>query len=149
MVEHNERKKAPICTKCNVRSYLTSFRYLKYRNCNRYQPGRNTMIYKCPKCGSYVTAGKQNKPLGIPADRHLRIWRIITHSVFNKLWQEFGYSPNNAYNWLAKRLKIKTKDCHIAMFDIRMCKKTITLSVKRMSELKSRRGDGSVELPKL
>ena len=44
-------------------------------------------------------------------------------------------SRKDAYKWLADMLKIDLDDCHIGMFDIKMCQKVIHLCIKQNNEV--------------
>lgn len=101
------------------------------------------MIYLCenyPKCDSYVgTHAGTEKPLGRLANKELRQWKRRAHTAFDELWmrklikrrKETGssykksYARGSGYRWLSKQLLLKEKDCHIAMFDVDMCKRVI------------------------
>ena len=66
--------------------------------------------------------------MGTLACKKLRRLRGIVHNEFDKLWEN---KPNNArtraYRWLAEKLEIDEKDCHIAMFDMETCEKAIEI----------------------
>lgn len=136
-IEH-QNMSAPICIYCGSRTYMTSFRYIKYGKNKKRQKGDNRIIYRCPKCLHYVnTHHKTNKAMGFPGDKELRIWRIYTHKIFDELWQKkIKKSRDKAYIWLARMLNIDIKDCHMAMFDIEQCKSIIDICIKEMAQKK-------------
>lgn len=93
------------------------------------------LIYLCtqfPKCDSYVGTHKgTTKPLGRLADKQLRRYKNMAHSIFDHLWKtNKKFTRSQAYHWLSEQLQISGKDCHIGMFDIDMCKKVIEVCKK-------------------
>lgn len=83
-----------------------------------------------PICDTYVGVHKNsNMPLGILSNKELRYWKKMTHAIFDQRWKsnKKRNARSKAYQWLAKKLNISMDDCHIGMFDIEMCKKTIEI----------------------
>jgi len=91
-------------------------------------------LYECPECLARVGVHKQGKkpwtkPLGTPAGASLRRWRNEAHRHFDALWVgKGGGARRRAYSELSEALGIETKDCHIGMFDVDMCKDVINYS---------------------
>ena len=96
------------------------------------------MIWLCRPCNAYVGThkdSKDHKPLGRLANAELRKWKVITHDVFDKIWQkildEKKYSKhiarNYAYKWLSEKMYLDLSDCHIGMFDVPQCKKVVEI----------------------
>lgn len=103
------------------------------------------LMYICgnyPDCDAYVGVHKNTtKPLGRLSNKELRKWKNKAHAVFDPLWQrklekrrkERGekykkvWARGSGYKWLALQLGIEMKDCHIGMFDIELCKKTVEI----------------------
>ena len=97
------------------------------------------LIYLCKPCKAWVGVHQgTDKPKGDVANVELRQLRIEAHKYFDFLWKEKlrreritnpkykkYKARGKAYKWLAKQLKIETKDCHIGMFDVEKCEKTI------------------------
>lgn len=124
--------KAPICKVCGVRTYLTSFYYIKTKD-RRKKKNNRRLIYRCPNCNRYVNVHKgTNIPLGFPGDKELRIWRVYTHKVFDSLWHKSG-DRKKTYRWLAKQLNIEFEECHIGKFDSKMCKLAIEVCIKELA----------------
>ena len=89
----------------------------------------NKSFYKCGGCKAYVGCHPDStKPLGIVADKDLRILKSQTHDVFDYLWKSRKMSRKEAYARLAKDLKIEVELCHVGLFDTEMCKKAIEAS---------------------
>jgi hypothetical protein len=95
-------------------------------------------IWYCKSCDAWVGThknSKKHKPLGRLANKELRQWKIKAHAFFDLLVQgkirrdkcSKNQARKAAYKWLARQLGIETKDCHIGMFDIDMCKKVIQI----------------------
>ena len=81
-----------------------------------------------PGCDSFVGVHKgTNIPLGTLANKELRKLRNTCHILFDSLWKSGAKSRDGAYSILARTLKIKKVDCHIALFDVPMCKQMIRM----------------------
>lgn len=135
-IECKDTSSAPICIYCGHRTYMTSFRYIKYGRNKKRQKGDNRIIYRCPKCLNYVnTHYKTKKAMGFPGNKELRIWRIYVHKVFDELWhKKIKKSREKAYIWLARMLNIDINDCHISMFNIEQCKSAIDICIKELAK---------------
>lgn len=84
------------------------------------------MIYLCKPCDAYVGVHKgTDTPLGRLANKELREWKKKAHEAFDPLWKHGGMKRSQAYEWLAGTLGIKKEHCHIGMFDVNYCKKTV------------------------
>lgn len=94
---------------------------------------RHLKFYKCPACHAYVGAHKKgNKPLGQVANAELRHMRVMTHYAFDPLYKTKVMSRSSSYKWLANKLGIKDKECHIAQFSLEQCHKVLSI----MQEMK-------------
>lgn len=92
------------------------------------------MVYRCEPCDAFVGVHHKTskKALGRLANRELREWKKKAHSYFDQLWKR-GLKEgrikhevrSSAYKWLANELEIKVEHCHIGMFDIELCRRTI------------------------
>lgn len=89
-------------------------------------------FFLCRPCDAYVGChgGKSKKagrlkPLGTLANRNLRTLRVRAHRIFDRMWMTEGLDRSAAYTWLAMRLGIKKKECHIGHFNEEMCLKVI------------------------
>ena len=85
-----------------------------------------------PHTLSYVGCHKGTEnPLGRLANRELREWKKKAHAAFDPLWKGGVFdSRNGAYRWLANTLNISSEDCHIGLFDIKMCQRVVNLCKK-------------------
>ncbi len=106
----------------------------KYCSSKEVYNGRDYgMIYLCADCNAYVGVHKgTSKPLGMLANEELRRMKQKAHAAFDPKWKENNKiskskARNNAYEWLALLLDIPKKECHIGMFDIDLCQRTIDI----------------------
>ena len=64
------------------------------------------------------------------ADKELKNLKIKAHSLFDPVWKSGGKKRHQAYNDLAQRLGIPTKECHFGWFDKEMLLKAIAIHEK-------------------
>ena len=84
------------------------------------------MSYVCLPCQAWVGVHKgSDKPLGRLANAELRSWKIKAHAAFDPLWKSKKMSRGAAYRLLQDKLGIDKSECHIGMFDVDTCKRTI------------------------
>ena len=105
----------PQCDQGNM--VLRESKYGPFYGCDQY-----------PRCDATHGAHPDGSPLGIPADKQTKQWRIKCHEYFDKLWKEdrYGCSRSDAYSILQAITGLDEEDCHIARFDIDMCKDVIS-----------------------
>ena len=83
-------------------------------------------FYLCAPCDAYVGCHPNSvNPLGRLANEELRKAKMLAHRAFDPMWRDGNLNRRTAYCWLAERLGIEEKECHIGMFDVDMCKKVI------------------------
>lgn len=81
-----------------------------------------------PDCDGIIGAHKKSSlPMGIPANKETKEWRIKAHATFDQYWKKWGLRRNEAYSLLAMAMHLTRETCHIAMFDIEKCKKVIKI----------------------
>jgi ssDNA-binding Zn-finger/Zn-ribbon topoisomerase 1 len=86
------------------------------------------IFYACPdmRCGTFHGAHSDGRPVGEPADRETRDWRIKAHQIFDKLWLGKGKGArNSAYCWLQRVLGMTAQECHIGLFTAGQCQRVI------------------------
>lgn len=91
---------------------------------------RNLKFWICTPCDARVgchTHGDGKTPLGRMANAALRAEKQASHGSFDPLWKSGERSRSDAYSWLAHKLGIKKRDCHIGLFDIDMCRKVVSV----------------------
>lgn len=102
-------------------------------------PHRNDMgkkfFWRCVPCQAWVGCHiGTDRPLGRLADAELRTWKRRAHDAFDPLWRTTAHRRRNtgartrAYQALAHALGIPAADCHIGMFDIDLCRRTVALA---------------------
>ena len=120
------------CDYCGGDAHLTTSR--KVYGGRDYGP-----IYYCAPCRAWVGVHKgTTNPLGRVANAELREWKKRAHAAFDPLWKakiaregcSKSHARNSGYAWLASHLGISVKDCHIGMFDVDLCQRTVMLCEK-------------------
>jgi hypothetical protein len=92
------------------------------------------IFYQCEPCSAYVGCHpRSNRPLGILANAELRKAKSAAHRAFDELWRDGWMSRTAAYKWLAEALNITHDKCHIGLFDVETCDKTISLSSAKIA----------------
>lgn len=86
--------------------------------------------YACqdfPRCKGSHGAHPDGSPLGKPAGRETKQWRIRAHDLLDALWRgkKATMKRSSAYRKLAEHLGIPFEECHIGSFDIEQCQKTV------------------------
>lgn len=123
------KNKTILCNYCNTPAELIDSKLIYGRSYG--------LIWVCYPCGARVGCHKgTDKPLGRLANAELREWKQLAHMNFDPLWQGYqektGCSKSKArstlYGWLANRMGIEKKHCHIGMFDVEQCKQVIQIS---------------------
>lgn len=123
------------CPYCGGDVILRNSDYV-YGN-NKKDYGKLWVCVNYPKCSSYVGCHKgTTTPLGRLANQRLRRLRSEAHKQFDVVWKDNIMTRKEAYIWLSKELHIPLSDCHIGMFDIRMCQKVIHLCKKQIRNYK-------------
>lgn len=87
-------------------------------------------FWVCSPCDARVgclRVGDGTKPMGRLADASLRAAKQKAHRAFDPIWKEGERSRSEAYAWLAHRLGLEKDECHIGLFDIRMCGKVVVV----------------------
>jgi len=111
------------CPDCGARMVLRDSKYGKFYGCSTF-----------PKCRSAHRAHPDGRPLGIPANKETKNWRIRAHAAFDQLWLLGGMNRRSAYLWMQKALNLTSKEAHIGMFDQAMCEKLIAAVEKELEK---------------
>ena len=105
-----------------------------YHN-NKYY-GKMWVCSNFPDCDAYVGCHAGTTiPLGRLANKRLRNLKKEAHRQFDPIWKSGLMSRKEAYRWLADMLRIPIDECHIGMFDIKMCQKVIYLCKKQDNQV--------------
>jgi len=96
------------------------------------------LFYGCtnfPRCDGTHTAHKQTgKPMGIPADKSTKRWRMAAHGVFDVLWKGKVMTRHQAYAWLAETMEMSHEEGHISRLDKYQCKVVIREACLRLED---------------
>lgn len=95
--------------------------------------GKFGPFYGCvnwPKCNGAHSAHDDGTPMGVPADQATRTKRREAHNSFDSLRIELVWSRRYSYEWLAKRMNLSAKQCHIGRFSIAQCEQAINICEK-------------------
>lgn len=85
-------------------------------------------FYLCKPCDAYVGChGTTVIPLGRLANAELRIAKMKAHAAFDPMWKAGDITRSQAYVWLADKLGLTTRQCHIGMFDLDQCKQVVQI----------------------
>lgn len=87
------------------------------------------MYYRCQPCGAWVgTHERDNEtPYGELANGQLRRLRILAHDAFDNYWPLVVRTRNQGYAWLAERMDLPERECHIGGFGINECQEVIDM----------------------
>lgn len=92
------------------------------------------IIYRCLPCDAWVGCHPgTTQPLGRLANAELRAAKREAHQALDPLWRKKmrisgcakGKARGLAYKWLADQLGIDPKGCHIGMFTVELCRRTV------------------------
>lgn len=107
------------CPECGGQLILRQSKYGLFYGCSNY-----------PRCkGAHGAHKNTGEPLGTPADKDTKKYRIEAHNLFDKLWRgpKSTMKRKEAYGWLATAMKLNADDAHISKFDKTQCRKLISL----------------------
>ncbi len=102
------------CPDCGSPMELRDSRYGKFYGCIRY-----------PQCEAAHGAHPDGTPLGTPANKETKQWRIKAHDAFDLLWMSGAMKRKNAYRWMQQTLGMTPDEAHIGKFGIDECKRLI------------------------
>lgn len=123
------------CPYCGAEVVLREAKYVYHTNKSE-DWGKVWVCSNYPKCNAYVGCHKGTTlPLGRLANTRLRTLKSEAHKQFDPIWKCGLMSRREAYKWLASMLRIDINDCHIGMFDVKMCQKVIHLCKKQNNHL--------------
>ena len=108
----------------------------------RLRPSEHGFFYGCtgwPECKGSHGARPDGAPMGIPADKATKKYRIAAHRTFDMLWKSkpARMTRNQAYAWMRKGMKLTEEAAHISMFDAAQCQALIALVKQRFPEFKT------------
>ena len=129
-----------ICNYCGRPAELVNGDQI-YKN-RKYQ---HLKFWLCRRCNAYVGCHKKHKvyspdgttPFGSLANQELRSLRNRVHNLFDPLWKYSKVSRNKMYQWLAGKMEMDIKECHIGSFNRRQCQRAIEILQYGETALKS------------
>lgn len=130
----NEQRIVP-CPDCNTPMVLKKSKF------------KNPYFWSCPHfpaCTGSHGAHPDGSPLGVPANKETKEWRIKAHEVFDTLWKCGGINMNRkkAYKLLAEKMGVK--EVHISEQDIEGCKRVIVAAESLLPQKLNSKSDGEV-----
>lgn len=66
------------------------------------------------------------------SQENLYALRLRAHEAVDALWKKRYITRQAAYNWLARSMKLKPEDCHIAQFTAEQCHEAIRKAHSRL-----------------
>ena len=118
------------CPQCGKHGVLVDGREV-YGNNQKREDLAGQWYWRCPDGHAHVGCFRgTQEPLGTLATKRMRVARTEAHAEFDRLWKKgrakaSGMMRRDAYRWLAKRLGIRFDDCHMALFDVKMCSRVV------------------------
>lgn len=91
-----------------------------------YKNGEPRKFWGCsrwPECEATHGAHPDGSPLGIPANKETKQWRIKAHESFDSWSELMGLSRSAAYDKLSENFGVS--EIHIAELNIEGCKEVI------------------------
>lgn len=104
------------CPECNGKMVLRNSRFGLFYGCMKF-----------PQCKATHGAHQHNgKPLGTPANKETKRWRMKAHDAFDRLWKNGGeLSRSGAYKWMQEKMSLPAEEAHIGMFTAFQCKELL------------------------
>jgi len=120
----------PSCPYCNKRLLLAKGDEVYLHRSDL----KDKDFWACWNCEAWVGCHPGTiKPMGPAANKATRKARSDAHAAFDPLWRpskkgvQKSRRRREAYQWLASRLKIEAKKCHIGMMNIQQCRQVIEI----------------------
>lgn len=88
-------------------------------------------FWQCKPCGAHVgchAGSRGNAALGRLANAELRKLKMEAHAAFDPIWKTGKMKRKEAYSYLADRMKVKVKECHIGYFSEDQCRRVIEIA---------------------
>lgn len=124
------RKNPPRCPYCRAAAQLVTGAAI--------YPDRPDLtrrrFWACVPCKAWCGVHENSPrcaPLGTLADAELRGQRRQVHDLLDPLWRGGGMSRQDAYAWLAKRLGMNVRRCHVGYFRDVQCMAAIAILLQR------------------
>lgn len=88
------------------------------------------LFYGCqkwPRCDGIQPAYPSGRPMGTNQVRATKQERVRAQEVFDDLRIRREWTRKRAYTWLAKKLNMTRKECHIGKFDEATCARVLNI----------------------
>jgi hypothetical protein len=124
----------PVCRYCGKPLELTTAAEIYPRR----EDLHHLKFWICRPCDAFIgvkPGSFGHEPVGLLANHELREWRRLAHEAFDPVWKGGGKSRTEAYEWLARSLKIEVDKCHMALFDVEQCKNVLRVCGTRTEGL--------------
>lgn len=119
------------CLECGS----TARRLSDGREAYPHRPDLFSKLFWFCDCGAFVGCHPgTKKALGAPAGKATKRARMDAHAAFDGLWKSRRMSRSEAYRWLAEKLGIEPRDCHIGHMTGEMARRVVTVSRAEMAE---------------
>lgn len=110
-MKKNNNKQIIKCPECGKNMVLRNSKHGLFYGCSAF-----------PECKAAHGAHPDGKPLGIPANKETKQWRIKAHDIFDAWWKAKGMKRKEAYKAMQEIMGISNKEAHIGSFNIEQCK---------------------------
>jgi hypothetical protein len=77
--------------------------------------------------GTHTAHQKTGLPMGVPANAEVRRLRMRVHDLFDRRWKSGSMTRQGAYHWLAAKMMMNYKRCHIGSFDKNQCLRALEI----------------------
>lgn len=118
--------KAPICPYCGRLAKLVTGKIIYPQRPDLH----HKYLWRCDPCDAHIGCHSFNgdhTPLGRLANAKLRRAKQDAHAAFDPMWKKGRMSRGAAYEWLAERMGLPEKECHIGMLDVEQCRKVVQI----------------------
>ena len=126
--------KAVRCGVCGSRMELMESEQFRHKD------GRPRKFYVCSNilfCSARHGAHSDGRPLGIPGDEETKRARIDAHEALDRVCKKQGWSRNRGYAWLAQKMSLTRKACHMGKMDKSQCQLVVEICITLTSEPES------------
>jgi hypothetical protein len=83
-------------------------------------------FWECRSCKRRVGCHTgTTEPMGQLADDRTRRARAMAHKAFDPLWVTGPFKRHQAYTWLAEKLGMPRRECHIGRFSVAQCEEVV------------------------
>lgn len=106
---------------------------MQLRTTNKFinKDGSPRKFYGCtrwPDCdGTHSAHQNSGKPMGIPADKETKAWRIKAHAMFDPYVKKWFPNRPEGYKFLQNVMGLTSAQAHIGRFTIEQCEKLIKI----------------------